>query len=127
MLRFLSLKPSPGAHRLMRHARQAQIPIARLGLHADPELQKPGTIVAGPYHPSFGYLVRVEWWKRRLDRCLEALPGETAGKEMTLWVAARSLSEVIGPDRSNVRHWLEKWQFTEVNVKGGADQLARRI
>ncbi len=103
--------------------RQAQIPIARLGLHADAELQKPGAIVAGPYHPSFGYLVRVEWWKRRLDRCLEKLPGGTAGKQMTLWVAARSVSEVIGPDRSNVRHWLEKWQFTEVNVHGGAEQL----
>ena len=102
---------------------RAQIPIVRLGLHSDPELQKPGTVVAGPYHPAFGYLVRVEWWKMRVDRYLESHYGEIAGKSMTLWIAERSRSEVIGPTRSNVRHWLEKWHLTEVKVKGRADQL----
>jgi histone acetyltransferase (RNA polymerase elongator complex component) len=99
------------------------IPIARLGLHPDPELQKPGAILAGPFHPAFGYLVRVHWWRRRLDRYLEAHHGVALGKEMTLRVAERSLSEVIGPGRANVRHWQEKWRLKEIQVEGSADQL----
>jgi hypothetical protein len=102
---------------------RAQIPIARLGLHPDPELQEPGRIIAGPFHPAFGYLVRVEWWKERLDRHLEVHQKQTRGKAITLWVADGALSEVIGPARSNIRHWLEKWLFSEVKVQGAVTQL----
>lgn len=102
---------------------RAQIPIARLGLHPDPELQKAGRVIAGPFHPALGYLVRVEWWKERLDRHLEVQQEQTRGKAITLWVGDRAVSEVIGPARCNIRHWLEKWLFTEVKVRGRADQL----
>jgi histone acetyltransferase (RNA polymerase elongator complex component) len=102
---------------------QAEIPIARLGLHPDPELQKPGTVLAGPYHPAFGHLVRVHWWRGRLDRHLQVSRELLSGRELTLSVAERSLSEVIGPGRSNLRHWQEKWSLKEVTVKGRAGQL----
>jgi len=101
---------------------RARVPIARLGLHPDPELQKPGTVVAGPHHPAFGYLVRVEWWKMRVDRYLECHVGPIAGKAMTLCTADRSLSEVIGPAHANIRYWLERWHLAEARVKGRADQ-----
>ncbi|HTY23988.1 MAG TPA: radical SAM protein [Desulfomonilaceae bacterium] len=102
---------------------QAQIPIVRLGLHPDPELQKAGTIIAGPFHPAFGYLVRVRWWRQRVDRQFQDHHDLAPGRELTLRVADRSLSEVIGPGKSNIRHWLEKWHFRDVKVKGGTDQL----
>lgn len=101
---------------------RARIPVARLGLHPDPELQKPGTVVAGPCHPAFGYLVRVEWWKMRVDRYLESHDGSIAGKAMTLCIADRSLSEVIGPAHANIRYWVERWHLAEAKVKGRADQ-----
>jgi len=100
-----------------------RIPIARLGLHPDPELKKPGTILAGPYHPAFGYLVRVYWWRERLNRYLQAHPELMRRGDLTLYVEERSLSEVVGPHRSNVRHWQEKWRFREIRVKGRAGQL----
>jgi histone acetyltransferase (RNA polymerase elongator complex component) len=96
---------------------QEQIPIARLGLHPDPELQKPGTVLAGPYHPAFGYLVRVRWWRDRVDRCVLAHHGLIQGRELTLWVADRSLSEVVGPAKSNVKYWMEMWGLKGVNVE----------
>ncbi len=102
---------------------QADIPIARLGLHPDPELQKPGTVLAGPYHPAFGYLVRAHWWRERVDRHLQVSHELLQGSELTLWVAERYLSEVIGPGKSNFRHWQEKWGVKTVTVKGRADQL----
>jgi histone acetyltransferase (RNA polymerase elongator complex component) len=100
-----------------------QVPIARLGLHPAPELQQPNTVLAGPYHPAFGYLVRVRWWRERIDRHLQAHPDEPRGRELTVYVGDRSLSEVLGPHRSNVRHWQEQWRFEEIRVKGRADQL----
>lgn len=51
----------------------AGIPLARAGLHADPELERGGRIVAGPWHPAFGYLLRVQWWRRRVDERIAAL------------------------------------------------------
>ena len=35
-------------------ALRAGIPVIRMGLHPDPALEKPGVILAGPYHPAFG-------------------------------------------------------------------------
>jgi histone acetyltransferase (RNA polymerase elongator complex component) len=100
-----------------------RIPIARLGLHSDPELLKPGAILAGPYHPAFGYLVRVHWWRERLNRHFEAHPDPLKGRTLTVYVGDRSLSEVVGPKRSNIRHWQEKWRFGELRVVGRADRL----
>ena len=100
-----------------------QIPIARLGLHPDPELQKPGAVLAGPYHPAFGYLVRVHWWRQRLDRHLQASPDLLQGRELTIRVNDRFLSEVLGPHRSNLTHWQEKWRFKEIRVEGRVDRL----
>ncbi len=102
---------------------QAQIPIARMGLHIDPELKKSGTIIAGPLHPAFGYLVRVRWWRERVDRQCKIHHGLAARRELTLSVADRSLSEVIGPGKSNIKHWLDKWHFKDVKIKGRTDLL----
>jgi len=51
----------------------AAIPIIRMGLHADPILEKPGVVLAGPYHPAFGSLVRGRWWRERVNREISAL------------------------------------------------------
>ena len=102
---------------------KANIPIARMGLHSDPELGKPGAVLAGPYHPAFGHLVRVYWWRERIDRHIRVNPELFPGRELTLWVADRSRSEVIGPGKSNLRHWQEQWGFKQVTVKGRAGQL----
>ncbi len=99
------------------------VPIARLGLHPDPELQKPGTVLAGPYHPAFGYLVRVQWWRDRVRRRVEANDNLNRGTNLTLRVSARSVSEVIGPGHSNVRYWQENLHLNDVGVKIEDDLL----
>lgn len=39
---------------------KANIPVIRLGLQTTPSMEKPGAIVAGPYHPAFRDLVKVQ-------------------------------------------------------------------
>ena len=52
---------------------RAGVPIIRMGLQADPALEKPGVILAGPYHPAFGCLVKCRWWQDRIDGHLASL------------------------------------------------------
>ncbi len=95
---------------------QVDIPVARMGLHADPELEKPGRVQAGPHHPAFGYLVRVHWWRDRADRRLQTM-SKGSGR-LKLVVPSRSISEVKGPALCNLSHWKEKWLLDEVTVQG---------
>ncbi len=43
------------------------IPVIRLGLHGSPSLTQAGTLVAGPWHPAFGFLVRSAIYHRVID------------------------------------------------------------
>lgn len=97
----------------------AGIPVARMGLHADPELQKPETIVAGPYHPAFGYLVKVHRWRNEIDKYLE---GEALSrKKLCIFVPWGSESEVIGPGRENLHYWRKKWSLQDIRVAGKSE------
>lgn len=98
---------------------KAGIPIIRMGLHPDAALDDPGVVLAGPLHPSFGYLVKCRWWRNRVDAKLAGL-SETAGHEVFLRVPSNQISEVVGPGRENVRHWKAKWHLESLEVK--ADQ-----
>ena len=97
---------------------QAAIPIARMGLQADPELEKPGAIIAGPYHPAFGHLVRSRWWRDRISRALRALTGAGRGGRVIVRVAGRSLSDVLGHKRGNLFWWRNEFQLQQIRVEG---------
>ncbi|HOV87270.1 MAG TPA: radical SAM protein [Syntrophobacteraceae bacterium] len=96
----------------------AGIRVVRMGLHAGPELTNPGSVLAGPFHPSFGYLVRVRWWRNRIDEAIRTRPAFGKGARLILWVGERFVSEVLGPDRSNVSYWLECRGLENVQVQG---------
>lgn len=53
--------------------RQADVPVARLGLHGEKQLE--ANLLAGPYHPAFGQLVRSRLWRRLLAQLGEAWKG----------------------------------------------------
>lgn len=93
---------------------EAGIPVIRMGLHSDPALEKPGVVLAGPYHPSFGHLVICRWWRDRLDRVFAAI-SRPGGGSIRLRVASGRVSEVCGHERGNLRHWKAAWNMI-VNV-----------
>jgi histone acetyltransferase (RNA polymerase elongator complex component) len=99
----------------------AKIPVVRVGLHPDPELLKPGNVLAGPYHPSFGYLVKSRQWRQRVDTELGARSAACGDRALILRVSRRLLSEVIGPARSNVSYWCQRWQLKSLAVAGDTD------
>jgi histone acetyltransferase (RNA polymerase elongator complex component) len=108
----------------------AGISIARMGLHPDPALDAPGAVLSGPRHPAFGHLVRSRQWRRRVDAALERAAarwngGSQAGQgdaepspaSLEVHAPPRRLSEVMGPLRSNVSHWKDRWGFRQVWVQ----------
>ncbi|HYA42578.1 MAG TPA: radical SAM protein [Syntrophobacteraceae bacterium] len=104
---------------------EAGIRVIRMGLHPDPALEKPGVIVAGPYHPAFGYLVKCRWWRDRLDRHFASSVG-FLGSEIVLRVAPNQVSDVIGHRRSNLGHWKARWGVS-VRVAGDAGMAGIEI
>ncbi len=103
------------------------IPVIRMGLHPDPELLKPGVIVAGPFHPAFGYLVKVRWWRSRVDGWCLARNGRFQGERIVLRVAKEALSEVLGPAGENLKHWQGLWGCRDVDIEQMADWSPGRV
>ena len=73
---------------LYRRYRAAGIPVIRMGLQSSGEIRTGGEVLAGPYHPAFGELVRsrlaLEELFRELDRFYDRLNGRTCRKTAVL-------------------------------------------
>ncbi|MFH0810488.1 MAG: radical SAM protein [Pseudomonadota bacterium] len=74
------------------------IRLARVGLPCSPGLEE--AVLAGPYHPALGQLVRSALWRRRLAAQL-APHGPAAA--LAVEVAPEDLSDALGHDRDNLK------------------------
>jgi len=99
-------------------ALRAGIPVIRMGLQPDPALEKPGVILAGPYHPAFGSLVRCRWWRDRIDQHFASFP-RLCGDDIVLVVSPNQVSDVIGHGKSNLRHWKARWGISAKVIGSG--------
>ncbi|PID74402.1 MAG: radical SAM protein [Deltaproteobacteria bacterium] len=76
---------------------KAGIPVVRMGLQPSKSLEK--SILAGPYHPAFGELVRSRQWLQRIRGQLAAL-GDAGSLEVR--VNPADMSAVVGQKRVNL-------------------------
>lgn len=81
---------------LFWRCRRAGTPVARLGLQSTAALDSGDVLVAGPYHPAFGHMVRSHLWWRALNRW-----ARTTG-ETRVEVALADLSDALGQRRRNI-------------------------
>ncbi len=72
-------------------ARERGITVIRMGLQADAGLEK--NLIAGPYHPAFGQIVRAEALKNDLMKKLEPFRGSD---EVKIWIAPPAVSLLTG-------------------------------
>lgn len=98
---------------------RAGIPVARMGLHPDPQLRRPGIVIAGPLHPAFGYLVRVRWWRKKVDAFMKRQ--QKIGTGLKLEVPRRQISEMIGPGRQNIDYLKKRWRLLRVEVRADSE------
>lgn len=76
----------------------AGVRVVRMGLQPSASLER--ELVAGPYHPAFGELVRSRAWLRKLRGALAACP---ADRKLRVRISPRDQSAVVGMKRMNMR------------------------
>ncbi|GFO55529.1 radical SAM protein [Geomonas sp. Red276] len=103
--------------KMLAAAREAGIPVVRMGLQPTAELETPGVILAGPYHPAFGQLVEGELL---YDRACELVAGLPAGSTVSFVVSRGRVSDLVGQRRRNVRRLAERFGVTVGKIREAA-------
>lgn len=80
---------------MFRQTRRAAVPVIRFGLMANEKLDGGDAVVAGPYHPAFGQLVRSRLWFERIS--VMAAAGCRSFR-----VHPADLADLLGQRRSNM-------------------------
>ena len=98
---------------------QAGIEVIRIGLQPTEALQKPGTIVAGPYHPSFRQYVESSLL---LDKMRTILRGKTShDHKVVILVNPGDMSAAIGQKRSNIGILKKEFCIPDISVLSNHD------
>lgn len=81
-----------------RRLKAAGIDVIRMGLQPSAILED--SVIAGPYHPSFGELVRSRLWVKKIRHRLNFL---NPGERLEIHVSHRNVSTVIGMNKYNIK------------------------
>lgn len=99
---------------LYRFFSRRNIPVIRMGLQASDDLEEGSTILAGPYHPSFGHLVYSEIF---LEMAVSALKSETPkGDCIGIHVHPRSISKMSGQKNGNLKKLRQKFHLQSIKI-----------
>ena len=79
------------------------IPVIRIGLMSSPGLHAPHTIISGPWHPAFGFLVRALIYRKKVE-CLLPGPGKASG--IRIFACPGDIPLVRGHKNEGI-HWIE--------------------
>ncbi len=92
----------------------AGIPVIRLGLQTTRELEEPGAVVAGPFHPAFRSLVESALLRELAAALLAASgPGE---KTASFTLAPADLSTFPGERRGNIAALKERFGLADIHI-----------
>lgn len=92
---------------------QSQVRILRLGLMAEEGLSLDRELVAGPYHPAFGELVRGRILRDKAQQMLADWP---PGAKVRLHVHPKDVSPMTGPRRCNLQWLIEQYGLAELKL-----------
>jgi len=102
----------------------AGIDVIRIGLQPTEELERPGTIIAGPYHPAFRQLVESSILLDKMRSALRTSKGKTG--MVTFQVNPKDLSAAIGQQRSNIKQLKKEFGIQKIRIMGGHNVIRRR-
>ena len=101
--------------RLWRLFARQRIPVIRMGLQSSPALDPAHGLLAGPYHPAFGHLVRSALACDGLARELKRRPA--AGCRILITVHPRQIPCVRGQRNANIQSLTERFDLADIRVK----------
>lgn len=92
----------------------ADIPVVRVGLQPTPELERKGTIVAGPYHPAFRQLAESAIFFRMATMLIEQMPIHNGRPKFR--VNGKDYSYFCGQKNENIARLKEMYQLEDVEI-----------
>ena len=92
----------------------ARIPVIRLGLQTTRELEEPGAVVAGPFHPAFRSLVESSLLREMAAALLAAAGSRENTASLTL--APANFSTFPGERRGNIVYLKESFGLTDIRL-----------
>ncbi|MDO8784793.1 MAG: radical SAM protein, partial [Syntrophales bacterium] len=98
----------------------AGIPVIRLGLQTTPEMEKAGSIVAGPFHPAFRSLVEEAIYFDRVSRLLSPL--DVRDKELTFVLFPGDISRFRGQKNRNLQAIQKQFCLKSLSLSSDPDQ-----
>jgi histone acetyltransferase (RNA polymerase elongator complex component) len=99
---------------LYRFFNRRNIQVIRMGLQATDDLEKGSTILAGPYHPSFGHLVYSEIFLDMAMSAIQSTPPK--GDSVGLHVHPRSVSKMRGLKNENIKKLCRKFHLKSIEI-----------
>ena len=99
---------------LYRFFSRRNIQVIRMGLQATDDLEKGSTILAGPYHPSFGHLVYSEIFLDMAMSAIQSTPPK--GDSVGLHVHPRSVSKMRGLKNENIKKLCRKFHLKSIEI-----------
>ena len=91
----------------------ANIPIIRVGLHAEPSMLN--NLIAGPYHPSFRYLVDSLIAREKMEAIIENL--NLIPPRITFKVPTKEVSLYLGHKKDNIRTLRKKFGIEKIVIQ----------
>ncbi|MEK9628920.1 MAG: radical SAM protein [Nitrospinota bacterium] len=96
----------------------ADIPVIRVGLHADPSMVE--NLVDGPYHPSFRYLVESLMARDKMTALIDRLP--VVPPAITFKVPSREVSLYMGHKKNNIEAIQNRYGIESIFIKQSSNQ-----
>lgn len=100
----------------------AGVPVVRMGLHPSESLLAPGNIVAGPYHPAFGELVKSYLFREKVidilgKGVLSRLSRSGKGQRIAVSVGLHKadVSLFVGHQRSNLSEYRHRLKGVDID------------
>lgn len=103
---------------------EAGIAVIRIGLQPTEDLEKPGAILAGPYHPAFRQLVETSIMLKYMQEALRQ--GPLKKDHATFRVHPSMVSSLIGQKRSAIAQIKKEFGLRSVTVIGD-DRIQTRL
>ena len=94
---------------------EAGIKVIRIGLQADGELCAPGNIVAGPFHPAMGELVKSRALRNAIDLALQEIQEQGQTKVVIKHLPALT-SQVRGQKNANMLYWQQSFPTLNISL-----------
>jgi len=98
---------------------KAGIPVIRMGLQTTAEMECPGNIVAGPFHPAFRSLVDAEIFRDMASALLSQTGPDD--RSVTFILSQRDISDFRGYKNSNLSFLAEQFRPKEILISGKPD------